>query len=802
MKHNTLKKVLSLLLVICTMASFAGCIPGVEDPTEPSTIVTTGPTESTAGPTDGTTAPTDSTDATTSPTEETQAPTEPTEAETEPPATEAPNTDPTFATEVPTESPVETFVDVVETVYAISTVNVRSGPSTDDMIVGSLSYGESVQRTGIGNKGWSRVEYKGEEAYVYASYLSTTNPAQDTSGYPKTYSDATCDITITKEWYAAFHNESHHPHCHIVAYSVGKKPYMSQQDLMKLKESFAHEIFKQDLLTTYQEQTSQRNLLKKENTDLIRSIIRSINTGTYENVHLESMLRELSAQLQQAKGKKVYGYLSQPARNLVNNIVDELAKDDRLSQLYSLWYDQRDAVIRTYQDKMPDRLPLSQSETFRSIKNTVIQEAMNLSADTPAMDTAVDLPEEPAEEIPASSSSVEPEVFTPPAHTDNEPGDEIPPQEEPVPPPKPPQHQTNLWTDAYKQARKFLYGTKEEPPQLEKAYELLLTEAKVGNGLAMHDLGKMLLTGIGCEKNEVLAQSWFLQAHDAFLQMEKTDKRPYYWQYRLGKMYSYGYGVEQNYTASAEWFTKAVEGKSPFAAYALGGQFYRGQGVEQDFSQAFSLFSIAATDTSKPNAYAQYQLGRMCKEGLGTTADHFASEQWYRQAYQGFLQMEQDMADDKLYYRLGSMNLSGTGTDVDLIQAMLYFEKAAELGNVDALYGLGKLYLRKDFEGYDPTKATEYLEEAAKQGHSYAQYLLGKLFLRGDDIPQNLEAAIQWLEKSAEQDNQYAQYLLGKILIHGNGVEADPKRALELLERSIEHGNLYAAYFLGKACLQ
>ena len=170
MKHNTLKKILSLLLVISMMASFAGCVPGEEDPTEPSTIETTGPTESTTAPTDGTTAPTDSTDATTSPTEETQEPTIPTDEVTEPPATEAPETDPTFATEVPTESPVETFVDVVETVYAISTVNVRSGPSTDEMIVGSLSYGESVQRTGIGNKGWSRVDYNGEEAYFYASY--------------------------------------------------------------------------------------------------------------------------------------------------------------------------------------------------------------------------------------------------------------------------------------------------------------------------------------------------------------------------------------------------------------------------------------------------------------------------------------------------------------------------------------------------------------------------------------------------------------------------------------------------------
>ena len=193
MKNNAIKKVLSLLLVICMMASFTGCIPGDEDPTQHSTIETTGPTESN-------TEPTGETDPSTSPSEETQAPTTPTADVTEPPATEAPNTDPTFATELPTESPVETFVDVVETVYAISTVNVRSGPSTDDMIVGSLSYGESVQRTGIGNKGWSRVDCNGEEAYVYASYLSTTNPAQDTSGYPKTYSDATCDITITKEW--------------------------------------------------------------------------------------------------------------------------------------------------------------------------------------------------------------------------------------------------------------------------------------------------------------------------------------------------------------------------------------------------------------------------------------------------------------------------------------------------------------------------------------------------------------------------------------------------------------------------
>lgn len=53
------------------------------------------------------------------------------------------------------------------------------------------------------------------------------------------------------------------------------------------------------------------------------------------------------------------------------------------------------------------------------------------------------------------------------------------------------------------------------------------------------------------------------------------------------------------------------------------------------------------------------------------------------------------MTDDKLYYRLGQMNLNGIGTDTNLNAALSYFEKAAKLDNPDAMYGLGKLYLQK-----------------------------------------------------------------------------------------------------------
>ena len=69
-----------------------------------------------------------------------------------------------------------TFYEVNQTVFAIAAVNVRNGPSTDYPVVGTLSFGHSVTRTGIGSNGWSRVIYNGEVAYISTSYLTTIRP--------------------------------------------------------------------------------------------------------------------------------------------------------------------------------------------------------------------------------------------------------------------------------------------------------------------------------------------------------------------------------------------------------------------------------------------------------------------------------------------------------------------------------------------------------------------------------------------------------------------------------------------------
>ena len=59
--------------------------------------------------------------------------------------------------------------------------------------------------------------------------------------------------------------------------------------------------------------------------------------------------------------------------------MDELEKEPCVSQAYSLWYDLREEILRTYRDEMPERLPLSQQKEFRRIKNIVVQQAVRLA---------------------------------------------------------------------------------------------------------------------------------------------------------------------------------------------------------------------------------------------------------------------------------------------------------------------------------------------------------------------------------------------------------------------------------------
>ena len=521
-------------------------------------------------------------------------------------------------------------------------------------------------------------------------------------------------------WYAAFHDESHHPHVHMVCYSAdGKSGFLTKEGLAKIKSGLAKEIFRQELTEIYSRQTRRRDALTKEVGTVLEQLVQQIQSSDLESEKIGQLLLQLSEKLKSVGGKKQYGYLKVPLKDLVDEVVEELANTPQITEAYGLWYKLREDVLRTYKDAMPERLPLSQQKEFKQVKNLVIREAVRLGECLSLFSPQDVSQENVIEDEPQMDD------FDIPGYKVD-------------------------WSDRYKMAREFLYGNDTNPPDFEKAFDLFLAEAQEGNALAMYDLGRMFADGLGREMDMEQAQAWYKKALDTFLAVDSTP----YVEYRIGKMHAAGLGTEQSYAQAASWFDEAAEQGSKFAMYSLAGLYLRGQGVEKDEVKAKELYRKSA---AKGVPYAAYELAKLYRDGIGGEADAKIAEEYFSQAFLGFRSMEQESHDDKLQYRIGWMLLRGVGTEKDEAAARVWLEKASRLGNPHAQYQLAKIILADpDSSPEQVDNAIEWLTRAAEGGNEFAQYALGRLLLEKGDK----ENGVRWLTASAEQGNIYAQYYL------------------------------------------
>lgn len=185
-------------------------------------------------------------------------------------------------------------------------------------------------------------------------------------------------------WYAAFHNEGHHPHVHMMACSIDpKEAYLTTKEIETIKSNLAQEIFRQDLLQIYQKQTDIRDELREESRQRLHDLAYGINNSYLHAPEIMQMLMQLADRLAKHNGKKQYGYLDAPTKKLVDNIVLALSQEERIQEMYDKWYDLREEVIRTYTNKLPERIPLEQQKEFKPIRNAVIQAAQKIHITPP-----------------------------------------------------------------------------------------------------------------------------------------------------------------------------------------------------------------------------------------------------------------------------------------------------------------------------------------------------------------------------------------------------------------------------------
>lgn len=589
------------------------------------------------------------------------------------------------------------------------------------------------------------------------------------------------------KWYAAYHDTTHHPHIHLLVYSTNpKQGFLTKAGIDKIRSAFANDIFHDDLQSIYQEQTVSRDELKAVSKNEFESIVNIIASNDHTDPQLEELIRKLYIQLQNVKGKKVYGYLPKEIKETVNKIFSELAKDENIRQLYDKWCSLERLKYKTYTLKETELPELSANKVFQPLRNMIIRTVLNMK------------PFDANTEIEGSEPNDE--------YFDNTPQNMSPlfDEAEPLAEKETDESAAAIknyikWNDQYKKACKLIYGKDAKLNDFKKAEQLLLSESQRGNVLAVYDLGKLYSTDKLGEKSEEISIAKYTQALQGFLQIEPNSKKlkPYV-QYRIGKMFCYGLGTEQNYQKAFEWFERSAKQKNKFAQFSLANLYYYGSGIEKDLSQAFLWYQRSS---SQGQPYAAYSIAQMYRYGEYVTKDNDTAQRYYQQALSGFLKIENnDMANDDLFYKLGQMFKLGLGTNSDVTKAIEYFRRSAEMNNKNGLFEYGKALLIGEHIPQNTDSAVKLLEKAVKLKNSNAKRFLALEYISGEHLEQDIEKGIALLTECADSGDVIASYRLGKIYLQGEIMFQNLDKAERYL--LLAEDNEYVQYALAKLYLQ
>ena len=205
-------------------------------------------------------------------------------------------------------------------------------------------------------------------------------------------------------WYAAYHDEGHHPHVHMMVWSAEpKKGYLTREGIAAMRSRMTNAIFRDEMAELY----IKKDVAYKESIQTAKEslllCIRMLESRESTDPGIEQKLRELSCTLERVDGRHVYGYLPKEVKARVDEIVERLAQLPEVATCYEQWWRLKDEIAGYYGRNTPPHLPLVQQKEFRTIKNMIIQQAETFRQPVPEQ---ASLETEPVEQqVPWSSES-------------------------------------------------------------------------------------------------------------------------------------------------------------------------------------------------------------------------------------------------------------------------------------------------------------------------------------------------------------------------------------------------------------
>ena len=359
--------------------------------------------------------------------------------------------------------------------------------------------------------------------------------------------------------------------------TVPGEAYLTREGIRQIKSTLTNQIFKQEMLHTYEQKSQSRDELVREARRAMVQLTREMADGICNCPAAEALMQKLVVQLETVKGKKSYGYLPKPVKKTVDEIVDELEKLPIVKQCYDQWLELQNQVDSYYHDSPRARKKLSQEKGFRQIKNAVIHEAERLRLGEPTFeDQEIEGMDEHPDEQGMSFECWE------------------------------------LW--------QFIQD-KRYPLELRDQWvERLEQMAEQGDTYAQFAMGQLCRDGPLLIPDSQKAKRWFTLAAEHGMPEA---------QYALGKLLLSEDTEVHDLDEGLQWLRRAAQKGNTYAAYRLGKEYLTGEHTPKSTETAVGCFRSSA---EQGNPFAQYMLGKLCLDGKVVPRDQEQAVQWFRRS--------------------------------------------------------------------------------------------------------------------------------------------------------------------------
>jgi enhanced entry protein EnhC len=319
----------------------------------------------------------------------------------------------------------------------------------------------------------------------------------------------------------------------------------------------------------------------------------------------------------------------------------------------------------------------------------------------------------------------------------------------------------------------FYLSLANTPSQLKKGQDIYQYFAEQGDKTAQLKLAYMYENGLTGPVDVENALKWYQMSAEQGLPMA---------QYLLGRFYQLGLlNNKPNYEQAKQWYAQAQNTYAP-SAVALGFIY---ETVYDDYKHALDSYQRAASNN---DATALYNAGLVYEQGKNYPVDLIrASELYLKAANAGHV---------KAMVQLAGIYLNSS---TEQQKALVWYKKAAVLGDRDALYQLALLYETGVGTKIDYAEAINYYQQASQKGNVNAKLALARMYQYGLGVAKNPEQAHTLYKEMSELGNAYAQYQLAMYYLES---PSQREEGIHLLKQAQNNGSLQARKVLQRLATQ